>query len=96
MTTSSIIGPAPHTFRQHTLSIENYEKKIKDTISHKSIACLTEKNRLKKYAKSKLNTIIEDLKDAVVKTVRSDCESEDFIGTLFVNMKGLKKPHNDI
>ena len=78
------------------MSIEDYEKKIKDTISDKSVACLTEKNRLKKYAKSKLNTIIEDLKDAVVKTVRSDCESEDFIGTLFFNMKGLKKPHNDI
>ena len=96
LTTSSIIGPAQHTFRQHRLSIENYEKKIKDTIRDKSVACLTEKNRLKKYAKSKLNTIIEDLKDAVVKTVRSDCESEDFIGTLFFNMKGLKKPHNDI
>ena len=96
LTTSSIIGPAQHSFRQHRLSIEDYEKKIKDTISDKSVACLTENNRLKKYAKSKLNTIIEDLKDAVVKTVRSDCESEDFIGTLFFNMKGLKKPHNDI
>ena len=49
---------------------------------------------MKKLAKSKLSTIIEELKQAIEKTARSP--NKDFIGTLFSNMKGLKKPHNDM
>ena len=82
--------------KEYSFSIAQYEEMIKETITEKSVACFEEEDRLKSYAKSTLDTIVTELKDVVKKTVKSSCESKDFIGTLFLNMNGLKKPHNDI
>ena len=82
--------------REYHLSMEKYEEMIKETITEKSVACFEEGDHLKKYAKSNLNSIITELKDSIQKTVQCGYKSKDFIGTLFLNMKGLKKPHNDI
>ena len=81
---------------EYSFSIAQYEEIIKKTITEKSVACFEDKNYLKTYAKSGLHAIVTELKDAAVKTIQSSCDSEDFIGTLFSNMNGLKKPHNDI
>ena len=78
------------------LSIEKFDKMIKDTITKESITCLGEGYLLINSAISKVNNIEEYLIHLVQRTVQSNCTNKDFIGTLFSNMKGLKKPHNDI
>ena len=82
--------------RDYRLPVTKYDEMIKETITEKSVACFEEGDRLKKYAKSNLNSIITELKDSIQKTVQCGYRSKDFIGTLFLNMNALKKPHNDI
>ena len=67
---------------------------IKETLTKRSIESLEEDDRLKLLAKSKVSSIIDELQLAIDRTVQN--ENKDFIGTLFSNMKGLKKPHNDM
>ena len=80
----------------YRLSIAKYKEMIKETITQKSIACFEDGDCLKIYAQSTLGTIISELNDTIQKTVRGKCKSKHFIGTMFSNMNGLKKPHNDI
>ena len=80
----------------HRLSIAKYEEMIKETITENSVSCFEDEDRLKTYANSVLDTIMSELNDAFEKTAHSQCKSKDFIRTLFSNMNGLKKPHNDI
>ena len=85
---------AKDTFEGYLRYITQYEEVIKETLTKRSIECLERDNRLKELAKSKLSTIIDELKLAINKTIER--ENNDFIGTLFSYMKGLKKPHNAI
>ena len=85
---------AKNNFKEYLRYITDYEEVIRETLAKKSIESLEEDNHLKRLAKSKLSSIVEELKQAIKKTVVSP--NKDFIGTLFSNMKGLKKPHNDI
>ena len=91
-----------HSIKQYvqnipqSFSIIQYKDMIKETIKEKCIACLTKEKLLKTYATEKLKTIIAEMRCAIAKTVQSNCDSKEFIGTLFSNMNGLKKPHNDI
>ena len=85
-----------NSLTEYRLPIEEYKEKIKETINEESIACLEKDDRLKAHVVAKLNTIIAEVECSIEKTVQSQCESKDFIGTLFSNMKGLKKPDNDI
>ena len=78
------------------ISIEKYKDMVMQTIHEKSISCLEKKNLLKEHTTLILIRIIAEMKLAVDKTVQSNCGSENFIQTLFLNMNGLKKPHNDI
>ena len=94
--TSSVADMIEGRFREHTLSLITLETMMKDTIRKKCISCLEEKDRLQCIAKAKLQTVIEEMKDATEKTLRSNCNNKDFIGTLFSAMNGLRKPHNDI
>ena len=94
--TSSVTALMQNTPKEHKLSLSNFENLIKDTIKDKSVSCLKSENRLKSFAKSKLNTIIDEIKDAIEKTLKSSCKNEEFIGTLFSDMCSLRKPHNDI
>ena len=85
---------ARNTFEGYLRYITQYKDVIKETLTKRSIEILEEDNRLKLLAKSKLSSIIDELKSAIDRTVQS--ENNDFIGTLFSNMKGLKKPHDDM
>ena len=85
---------AQNTFKEYLKYIEQYEAVIKETLTKRSIECLEEDNRLKKLAKSKMNTVVVKLKNAISETASSG--NKDFISALFSNMKDLKKPHNDI
>ena len=80
----------------HRFTIATYKKMIKKTIKDNSISGLEEDHLLKEYATSELREIIAEMKRITEKTLQSGCNNEDFIGTLFSNMNGLKKPHNDI
>ena len=93
---SSSIKHLVHPNLLLSLPIENCEKVIKDTIIEESIICLGSNYLLNNYAISKVCKIKEDLVRVVQRTTQSKCANKDFIGTLFSNMKGLKKPHNDI
>ena len=81
-----------NSLTEYRLPIVEYKEKIKKTITEESIACLEKDNRLKSHAIAKLNAIIAEVKCSVETTVQSECESKDFVETLFSNMKGLKKP----
>ena len=83
-------------FTQYRRYITDYEVVEKEKMTRESIECLQQNDLLKEHAKSKLQTMIRELHDAIEKTVRSSCENKEFIDTLFKNMKGLIKPHNDI
>ena len=85
---------AQNTSEEYLKYIEEYETVLKETLTKRSIEILEEDNRMKKLAKSQLGTIIKELKQAIEKTAQSP--NKDFIGTLFSNMKGLTKPHNDM
>ena len=85
---------AKNTFEGYLRYITQYEEVIKEALTKRSIELLEDDNRLKQLAKSKLSTIIEELKQAIKKTDESP--DKNFIGVLFSNMKGLKRPHNDI
>ena len=77
-------------------SFARYEEVIKETITENSISCLEEENCFKEHAMSKLQTVIEELKQVVQKTEASRCTGANFIEKLFSNMNGLKRPHYDI
>ena len=85
---------ARNTFEGYLRYITQYRDVIKETLTKRSIEILEGDNRLKLLAKSKLSSIIDELKSAIDRTVQN--ENNDFIGTLFSNMKGLKKPHDDM
>ena len=94
--TSSVAAVMQNTSKEHKMSLHKFENLITDTIKEKSVSCLKSENRLKDFAKSKLNNIVEEIKEAIEKTLKSKCKNKDFIGTLFSDMCGLRKPHNDI
>ena len=94
--TSSVTALMQNASKEHKFSLNEFENLIKDAIKEKSVSCLKSENRLKSFAKSILDTIIEEIKDAIEKTLKSGCKNKDFIGTLFSDMRSLRKPHNDI
>ena len=85
---------AKNTFEGYLRYITNYKEVVKETLTRRSIEGLEKDNRLKLLAKSTLSRIIDELKLAIRTTVGS--KKKDFIGTLFSNMQGLKKPHDDM
>ena len=93
---SSVTALIQNTFREHRLSLVEFKNLIKDTIKEKSVSCLESNNLLKGFAKSQLQTIIVEIKYAIEKTLESSCENKDFIGQLFSDISGLRKPHSDI
>ena len=82
--------------RIHPLPIRLYKRIIMEEIRKKCVAYLQDKNGLKNYAVDVLRKIILELQIAIHMARRSSCENKDFIGTLFSNMNGLKKPYSDI
>ena len=97
LTTSSIMTLWSKNRRTiYRVSFAKYREMIMETITKKSVTYFEDEDRLKTHAKSALDAIIAEVIHVIKKTAQSSHESEDFIGTLFSNMNGLRKPHNDI